>query len=143
MIRGGGGTGAVPPSAARAARGVDLVASSSAMMRRMEARISSIDGSCDFAGLRHARIPALEHDPEHPAPGFDPRVEAGIRTDRAPPKSSCPTCPATDRDGSPATNRKSSDPLCKAQRKYVMTKVERKPQSVKTFAAMVTARGDS
>jgi hypothetical protein len=27
-----------------------LLASSSAMMRRMEARISSIDGSCDFAG---------------------------------------------------------------------------------------------
>ena len=33
-----------------AARGAILLASSSAMMRRMEARISSIDGSCDFAG---------------------------------------------------------------------------------------------
>ena len=36
------------------ARGGVLVASSSAIMRRMEARISSIDGSCDFRRLRHA-----------------------------------------------------------------------------------------
>jgi hypothetical protein len=39
--RGGGGA---------AAGWADFVASSSAIMRRMEARISSIEGSCDRAG---------------------------------------------------------------------------------------------
>jgi len=42
------GLGAAP--AAFGASGTRLLASSSAIMRRMEARISSIDGSCDFAG---------------------------------------------------------------------------------------------
>ena len=50
MILGGGGTGRGAAFGGSAARGTDLVASSSAMMRRMEARISSMDGSCDFAG---------------------------------------------------------------------------------------------
>src|ERR1700688_3192395 len=52
---GGGGAGRAAGAGtaafgASAAGGADLVASSSAMIRRMEARISSIDGSCDFAG---------------------------------------------------------------------------------------------
>jgi hypothetical protein len=34
------------------------VVSSSAMIRRMEARISSIDGSCAFAGWLIAEFPA-------------------------------------------------------------------------------------
>src|SRR5580658_369077 len=49
-----GGSGAASDLAAgggaSTSRGTVLFASSSAMMRRMEARISSIDGSCDFAG---------------------------------------------------------------------------------------------
>src|SRR5262249_28448332 len=52
---GGGGFGGANPGfgvagAAAASSGSGLAASSSAMMRRMEARISSIDGSCAFAG---------------------------------------------------------------------------------------------
>ena len=108
----GGGGGMIRGRAARArcrlqrlgSRAADLLASSSAMMRRMEARISSIDGSCDFAGCWSSAHPSNTIRP------LPPRLIRGwrpvFRTDRAPPKSSCPTCPATDRDGSsPATNR--------------------------------------
>jgi hypothetical protein len=47
---GGGAAGFGAAPAAFGASGTRLLASSSAIIRRMEARISSIDGSCDFAG---------------------------------------------------------------------------------------------
>src|SRR6202044_2051737 len=46
----GGGDSGCAFGGSEARGGGGLLASSSAIMRRMEARISSIDGSCDFAG---------------------------------------------------------------------------------------------
>jgi hypothetical protein len=46
----GGGAGRGAGFGGSGGRCADLLASSSAMIRRIEARISSIDGSCDFAG---------------------------------------------------------------------------------------------
>ena len=57
---GAGRAGRAParlPCAGSGAVGGALVASSSAMIRRMEARISSIDGSCDFAACVIAVVP--------------------------------------------------------------------------------------
>jgi len=56
----GGAEGLGVAPAAFGASGTRLLASSSAIMRRMEARISSIDGSCDFAGcvIRASPLPA-------------------------------------------------------------------------------------
>src|SRR5664279_4565504 len=55
------------PAVAAAAATAGLAVSSSAMMRRMEARISSIDGSGAFAGWLIA-----ESLPFCPAPGIQP-----------------------------------------------------------------------
>jgi glycerate-2-kinase len=59
------GAGAAAACGGSAGRGADLLASSSAMIRRMEARISSIDGSCDFAGcVMRASSPVRFRSPD-------------------------------------------------------------------------------
>ena len=86
---GDGGAGCGSAFGGSGARCADLVASSSAIMRRMEARISSIDGSCVFAGcvmpaspsaLTLRQPPAFGSSASRLAPSAGRRSRAGAES---------------------------------------------------------------